>query len=183
MFKDTFMRLVKVSLANTGGTQYLSKNPPHTGRVRTLVEMFPNAKFIYLKRNPYTVFESTRSFFTNTIKPLQLQDISQEQIVGNIVEAYNRLYNRYEADKHLIPEGNLVEIKFEDFEHNAFDLTKEIYQKLQLKGFDESEAAIRAYLDKKKGYKKNKYQYKEETVKIVEQNWRRALDEWGYTLE
>ena len=29
--------------------------------------MFPNAKFIYLMRNPYTVFESTRSFFTNTI--------------------------------------------------------------------------------------------------------------------
>ena len=75
MFKDTFLRLVKVSLANTGGTQYLSKNPPHTGRVRTLLEMFPNAKFIYLKRNPYTVFESTRSFFTNTIKPQQLHDI------------------------------------------------------------------------------------------------------------
>ena len=58
--------------------------------MRTLLEMFPNAKFIYLKRNPYTVFESTRSFFTNTIKPLQLQDISQEQIVDNIVEAYMR---------------------------------------------------------------------------------------------
>jgi len=182
VFKDTFLRLVKVSLANTGGTQYLSKNPPHTGRVRTLLEMFPNAKFIYLKRNPYTVFESTRSFFTNTIKPLQLQDISQEQIVDNIVEAYMRLYNRYEADKLLIPEGNLVEIKFEDFEHNAFDLTKEIYGKLKLQGFNEAEADIRAYLDKKKGYKKNKYQYKEETIQIVEKHWSKALDEWGYTL-
>ena len=72
VFKDTFLRLVKVSLANTGGTQYLSKNPPHTGRVRTLLEMFPNAKFIYLKRNPYTVLESSRSFFTNTISFLRI---------------------------------------------------------------------------------------------------------------
>ena len=32
-----------------------------TGRVKELVKMFPNAKFIYLMRNPYTVFESTRS--------------------------------------------------------------------------------------------------------------------------
>ena len=103
--------------------------------------------------------------------------------MANIVEAYKRLYDRYEADKHLIPEGNLVEVKFEDFEHNAFDLTKEIYQKLQLKGFAEAEADIRKYLDKKKGYKKNKYQYKEETVKIVEQNWGKALEEWGYSLE
>lgn len=182
VFKEVFMRLVKVSLANTGGTQYLSKNPPHTGRVRTLVEMFPNAKFIYLKRNPYTVFESTRSFFTNTIKPLKLQDISDEQIVANIVEAYKRLYDRYEADKVCIPEGNLVEIKFEDFEKNSFDLTKDIYQRLNLKGFDEAEANIKKYLDKKKGYKKNKYQYAESTVKIVEENWNKALEEWDYHL-
>lgn len=182
VFKEVFMRLVKVSLANTGGTQYLSKNPPHTGRVRTLVEMFPNAKFIYLKRNPYTVFESTRSFFTNTIKPLKLQDISDEQIVANIVEAYKRLYDRYEADKVCIPEGNLVEIKFEDFEKDAFDLTKDIYQRLNLKGFDEAEADIKKYLDKKKGYKKNKYQYAESTVKIVEENWNKALEEWDYHL-
>ena len=182
VFKEVFMRLVKVSLANTGGTQYLSKNPPHTGRVRTLVEMFPNAKFIYLKRNPYTVFESTRSFFTNTIKPLKLQDVSDEQIVANIVEAYKRLYDRYEADKVCIPEGNLVEIKFEDFEKNAFDLTKDIYQRLNLKGFDEAEADIKKYLDKKKGYKKNKYQYAESTVKIVEENWNKALEEWDYHL-
>ena len=182
VFMDTFDRLVKVSLANTGGTQYLSKNPPHTGRVRTLVEMYPNAKFIYLKRNPYTVFESTRSFFTNTIQPLMLQKISNEQIVDNILEAYMRLYHRYEADKACIPEGNLVEIKFEDFEKNAFDLTKDIYSRLQLPGFDAAEADIKAYLDKKKGYKKNKYQYKDETVKLVEEHWSEVLNDWGYTL-
>ena len=62
VFKETFLKLVKISLWNTHGSQFLSKNPPHTGRVKTLLEMFPNAKFIYLKRNPYTVFESTRRF-------------------------------------------------------------------------------------------------------------------------
>ena len=95
------MRLVKVSLWNTNGTQYLSKNPPHTGRVKTLLEMFPNAKFIYLKRNPYTVFESTRSFFTNTIQPLRLQDITNEQIEANFIEVYRRLFYKYEEEKHL----------------------------------------------------------------------------------
>ena len=59
VFEETFTRLIKISLWNTHGTQFLSKNPPHTGRVKELVKMFPNAKFIYLMRNPYTVFEST----------------------------------------------------------------------------------------------------------------------------
>ena len=144
--------------------------------------MFPNAKFIYLIRNPYTVFESTRSFFTNTIQPLKLQDISNEQLQENILSVYAKLYHKYEADKKFIPEGNLVEVRFEDYETNAFDLTQEIYQKLSLPGFDEARADIEAYVNKKKGYKKNKYQYKSETVELVEKNWSFALDQWGYKL-
>lgn len=183
VFKETFLRLVKVSLWNTGGTQYLSKNPPHTGRVRTLLEMFPNAKFIYLKRNPYTVFESTRSFFTNTIKPLMLQPITEEQLVSNFVEVYCRLFHTFESEKHLIPAGNLVEVKFEDFESDAYALTESIYRQLGLPGFEESKGAIRAYLDKKKGYRKNRYSYAPETVQTVEAHWGMALKAWDYELQ
>lgn len=182
-FKDIFLKLVKISLANTGGTQYLSKNPPHTGRIRTLLEMFPNAKFIYLKRNPYTVFESTRNFFTHTIQPLMLQPISEAELIANYVEAYRRLFYKYEEEKHLIPEGNLVEVKFEDFEHDAFGMTEDIYHRLDLPNFEASRPAIEAYLGKKKGYKKNKYKYEPETVRMVEDNWKMALDAWGYSLE
>ena len=57
LFKTTFLKLIKISLWNTKGEQFLSKNPPHTGHIRQILEMFPNAKFIYLVRNPYTVFE------------------------------------------------------------------------------------------------------------------------------
>ena len=182
VFKETFLKLIKISLWNTKGSQFLSKNPPHTGRVKTLVEMFPNAKFIYLKRNPYTVFESTRSFFTNTIQPLRLQDISNEQIESNFIEVYRRLFYKYEEQKYLIPEGNLVEVKFEDFEQDAFAMTEDIYKKLNLPGFEESKAEIEKYLGKKKGYKKNQYKYDDRTVRLVEENWGMALKEWGYSL-
>ncbi len=182
IFMDTFHHLVKVCLWNTNGTQFLSKNPPHTGRIRTLLEMYPNAKFIYLKRNPYTVFESTRSFFTHTIRPLQLQHISPEQLEANIVEVYRRLYYKYEEEKHLVPQGNLIEIRFEDFEADAFAMTRNIYEQLRLPGFDEARKSIEKYLEKKKDYKKNRYEYEDRTVKIVEENWDMALKDWGYNL-
>ncbi len=181
VFKDTFLKLIKISLWNTKGVQFLSKNPPHTGRIGTLLEMFPNAKFLYLKRNPYTVFESTRSFFTNTIQPLMLQDITNEEIEANVIEIFKRLYYKYEEDKHLIPEKNLLEIKFEDFEADAFALTEDIYKRLDLPGFDQAKADIKKYLGKKKGYKKNKYTYDDRTLKIVDENWDMALKGWNYT--
>ena len=102
VFEEVFTKLIKISLWNTHGTQFLSKNPPHTGRVRELVKMFPNAKFIYLMRNPYTVFESTRSFFTNTIQPLKLQEIYGKQLslksVGIELEPADKSFaEQYEA--------------------------------------------------------------------------------------
>ena len=124
--------------------------------------MFPNAKFIYLMRNPYTVFESTRNFFTNTIQPLKLEDISPEALEQNVLSIYAKLYHKYEADKQFIPEGNLMEVKFEDFEADAM--------------------AISQYIGGKKGYKKNKYKYDDRTVRLVEENWKFALDQWGYSI-
>ena len=79
-------------------------------------------------RNPYTVFESTRSFFTNTIQPLKLQDISNDEIEKNILSIYAKLYHKYEADKSCIPAGNLMEVKFEDFEADAMGMTEQIYR-------------------------------------------------------
>lgn len=179
-FEEVFVKLIKISLWNTGGTQFLSKNPPHTGRVRELVKMFPQAKFIYLVRNPYTVFESTRSFFTNTIKPLMLEDISPAELEANILDIYARLYHKYEADKSCIPEGNLIEVRFEDFEADALGMAEKIYRTLSLPGWDEARPAMEAYVGSKKGYKKNKYKYDDRTVELVERHWKFALDDWGY---
>ena len=182
VWEETFRKLIKISLWNTGGEQFLSKNPPHTGRVKELVKMFPNAKFIYLMRNPYTVFESTRSFFTNTIQPLKLEEFSDEAIEENILITYRKLHDQYEADKHLIPEGNLIEVKFEDFEADALGMTEKIYRTLSLPGWENAKTAIAQYVGSKKGYKKNKYQYAERTKQLVEENWGDVLDQWGYKL-
>ena len=180
VFKDVFMKIVKISMWNTGGTQYLSKNPPHTGHVKALVEMFPNAKFIYLMRNPYTVFESTRSYFTQTIAPLKLQDVNDDTIEDNAIKVYPRLYQAYQEQKKFIPKGNLYEVRFEEFERDAYATTKDIYEKLQLPGWNEAEPRIKAYIESRRGYKKNCYEYKPRTIDLVNKNWGQAIDDWGY---
>lgn len=179
-YKQALLKIVKISLWNTGGTQYLSKNPPHTGHVKALVELFPNAKFIYLMRNPYTVFESTRSFFTQTIAPLKLQDVSDDEIEENAIRVYPRLYRAYQDQKRFIPAGHLYEVRFEDFERDAYAVTRDIYEQLALPGWDEAEPAIRRYIDSKRGYKKNQYDYKPRTIQLVNEHWGQAIDEWGY---
>ena len=182
LFEAEFIKLIKISLWNTGGNQFLSKNPPHTGRIKEILKMFPNAKFIYLMRNPYAVFRSTVSFFTATIQPLKLQDISAAEIEERVLSIYTQLYRSYEESKHLIPQGNLIEIKFEDFESDAYAMTEKIYKSLQIPGWDNAKDDIRAYLEKKKSYQKNTSSYDEHTKQQVQKHWRYAMEQWGYDI-
>jgi hypothetical protein len=39
------------------------KSPPHTGRIRLLLELFPGARFVHIHRDPYVVFQSSRRTF------------------------------------------------------------------------------------------------------------------------
>ena len=116
------------------------------------------------------------------MRSLQVQRISKEELERNILDVYNMMYEKYEAEKHLIPKGNLFEMKFEDFEKDAFAMTERIYAQLQLPGFEKAKMAIEQYVNSKKGYRKNEYAYKPETVKLVNENWARAIEQWGYDL-
>ena len=57
------------------------------------------------------------------------------------------------------------------------------YRTLHIPGFDEARTAIEQYVGAKKGYKKNKYKYAEETVRLVEEHWSDAIRQWDYHLD
>ena len=142
-------------------------------------------------RNPYTVFESTRSFYLNTIKPLQFNTISDEEMEQNILRNYMELYHAYKEQKEgLLSESSpqsegvrgklLYEVRFEDIERDAFAITEDIYQKLDIPGWEEAKPAIEKYILSKKGYKKNQYRYDPRTIQLVNEHWGEVLDEWSY---
>lgn len=179
-FMQALDKLIRISLHVTGKKRFLSKNPPHTGRIRMLLEMYPDAKFIYLVRNPYAVFESTRSFFRNTLAPIRLQTISDEELKREILLNYRALYEHYEADKILIPEGHLAEVRFEEFEAHPLETAEALYRKLSLGDFGRVRPAMERYLEGQRGFRKKTYHLDLKTRQAVEQYWGDALRQWDY---
>ena len=88
---------------------------------------------------------------------------------------------KYEADKASIPAGNLIEVKFEDFEADAWNDGAHLRCAVHT-GFADARTAIEQYVGGKKGYKKNKYKYDDRTVQLVQDNWGFALKQWNYEL-
>ncbi|GGG58131.1 sulfotransferase family protein [Bizionia arctica] len=181
-WKNEYKLLIKKAIKNTNKERFLSKNPPNTGRVKELLQMFPNARFIHIHRNPVEVFLSTQNFFNKMMPHLQLQNISKEVVDNHIVQVYKDLMSDYLEQRDLIPKNHLVEIKFDEFEINPIDEVKRIYSDLGINGYQEALPNIEAYLSSMKSYKKNTHTIKESQMNVLKNEWRFSMEEWNYVI-
>lgn len=181
-WKRDYLELVKKALLNTGKGRFLSKNPPNTTRIPQLLELFPNAKFIYIYRNPVTVYLSTKKFFGAMMPYLCFEDISEAQLEKNILDIYVQMHQKYEQDKQLVPSGNLIEVSFEALEQSTLPVLENIYQSLSLPGFETAQAHFEQYAGKQKAYKKNRHAISQRELDAVSSRWGFEIVHRGYKI-
>lgn len=181
-WEKNYKLLIKKSLRNTGRTRFLSKNPSNTARIKTLLKMFPNAKFIFIHRNPVEVFLSTTHFFNIMMPYLELQKTSDKEREELVLKAYPDLMKDYLNDKGLIPSRNLIEVAFEDLEKKPLDLIHEIYNELDIPGFENAHDQFSKYLLSMKSYAKNRHQISRDKLEKVMNEWQFAMEIWNYTI-
>jgi len=175
-----YLEILRKATLNTDGKRLILKNCAHTGRIRALLELFPDAKFIHMCRNPYYLFLSTRRLWQVVLSKSQLQDITPAEIDRLILQFYTRLMQQYLAERVLIPAENLLDVRFEDMEANPLGEVRRIYEALGLPGFADAELAFRAYLASVTDYTKNDHQLTAEVIDLVNRHWSFAFDAWGY---
>ncbi len=181
-WKKDYRLLIAKALKNTGGDRFLSKNPSNTARIKVLLEMFPNARFIHIHRNPVEVYLSTRNFFDKMLPHLQLQSIEASVLKDDIFELYKNLMKDYLMQRDLIPKGQLAEVPFETLESDPKVCIRNIYKDLHLSGHDISQPYFEAYLNKMKSYQKNKHHITEAVMQRIQNEWGFAMKEWGYGI-
>lgn len=181
--KDYLLVLKNISYYN-GGKRLVLKNPHNTSRVKELLELFPDAKFVFIHRNPYDVFASTRHLIFRAVRIQFLEFVSHEQIEDMIMYFFERTMKKYIAEKNLIPKGNLVEVSFDEMETNSSSQISRMYQELSLPNFDKAQPFIQEYINSVKNYKKNNFRnISPETQRRINKDWAFAFKEWGYPVE
>ena len=179
-WKSIYHHFLKKVTFSSNGKRLLLKNPANTGRIPTLLELFPDAKFIHVYRNPYVVYSSTMHWLDKELAPTALQDVDEEMVREHALRNYEKLMLRYEEDKVLIPEGNLVEVRFEDFVADPLGEVTRIYETLGLVLGPEAQQQMQQYLLTVKGYKKNTYRLDRRTRRELARRWGFMIRRWGY---
>jgi len=179
-WKRTFVYFIEKVAMDQGARALLVKNPAHTARVALLRELFPNAKFIHLKRNPYLVFASMKNFYDKLLRALALQRYDEQMVEDVILDTYSRMMHRLLRDSRELPSGSFADVRFENLEARPLQELERVYGELGLEGFDEARPRIRAYLARTADYRKNRYRLPARWVRCVQWHWRPFIDEWGY---
>ena len=157
------------------------KSPPHTARIRVLLEMFPKARFVHIHRNPHRVFQSCRHYFDTATWFTYLQRPDVAGIDDRIIRRYNVLYDAFFEARKLIPHEHFHEVRFEDLERDPMREMRRLYENLRLPGFDTFEPMLRQYVDSLTEYRKNEFRELDPaTRKRISNAWRRSFDEWRY---
>lgn len=180
-WKLFYLYILKKLTLQQKGKQLVLKNQDNTGKVKILLDLFPDAKFIFLYRNPYTLYHSMMKFMRLTIPRFCIQTPPRlEDVEESMMNLYTCMTKKYLQEKDAIPAGNLVQIRYEDFISQPLTQIQTIYHSFHLPGFKEAQPAFEAYVNSQKDLKTDQYVIDESLRPKIEKKWGFAVKEFGY---
>jgi hypothetical protein len=173
--------LKKISLANKQ-KQLVLKSPPNTARVKQLLAFFPQAKFIFIHRNPYHVYASNKKFWQVLQKVYALQGTKSVNVNTLILDTYSLMMKRYFEERDSIPLGQLAELAYDDFVQQPVNSLKKIYSELHLDDFNYCEEKMKLFTGRQKQFVPLKHELNKAETKMVSEKLESFISRWNYQL-
>jgi hypothetical protein len=181
-WKSSFLTfLKKVTLRRPG--RLVLKSPTHTSRIPLLLEMFPDARFIHIVRNPYDVFSSTMHLQRVLFEENSFTGAVPDDLEERVLSTYTNLYQAYHLYRVKIPAGQRYELRFEDLVDDPAGRLTSIYTHFALRGADEISARLADHIPTHREYRRNVYHLTEEQARKVADRWQPAFNRYAYALE
>jgi hypothetical protein len=170
----------RVAMVRSG--RIVLKSPTHTARVRTILEVFPDARFVHIVRDPLVLFPSTVRLWRTLCETQGLQEIREDLpwIERHVLDTFVLMYERFEQDRGLVPAGRLVDLRYEDLIADPVGQMRGVYAGLNLGRFTEVEPALLRHTLKSRDYRTNKYSLPTAVADRVRGRWAPYFQRYGY---
>ena len=156
------------------------KSPPHTARIQTLLELFPDARFVHIVRDPYALFGSTVKLWKTLYKFQALQDPNYRQLDEYVFSCFVEMYEKLDRDRSLVDPRRFFEVRYEDLVRDPIEQMRSLYDHLELGEFDNALPKLRAYFADRRDYKTGSYQIDDELREQIDRRWGPYMRKYGY---
>ncbi len=181
-WKRTFVTFLK-HLTFLQPKRLVLKSPTHTMRIPLLLELFPEARFVHIVRNPLVVYPSTLHLWRSLFRTQALQAAREEGLEEFVLRTFERMDARFEATRAMIPPGQLCELRYEDLVADPMRQIGMIYEQLGLGAFERVRPRVERYLKEHAGYATNRYTLPTEMREQVMRRWGAYMQRYGYAEE
>jgi hypothetical protein len=179
-WKRTFVRFLR-HLSFKDPRRLVLKSPTHSCRIPTLLELFPDARFVHIVRDPHVVFPSTVNLWKTLYQTHGLQRPTFAGLDEYVFSTFTHLYDRLEEGRRLIPPGRFHELRYEDLIADPAGEMRRLYDQLGLGGFDAVRPRIERYLAEHAGYRTNRYpRLSPELRAEIGHRWGLVIRRYGY---
>lgn len=157
------------------------KSPPHTGRVQTLTELFPDARFIHITRHPETLFASTRRLWPLLDAAQALQLPRNEHLDEYVFAAFERMYRGFESQRRALASNRICDVRYEDLVRDPVPEMRRIYDRLELGDFETMQPKLEAFVATQRDYQATRHEELEPEIKAeIRRRWGAYASKYGY---
>ncbi len=161
-----------------GADRIVIKNPVYTARISRLQGIWPESRFIHIRRCPYEVFVSTRHYYRTLLPQVALQPYDHIDIDQVVLTTFSRLMAAYEEQRRQLAADQIIEVSYERLRRAPLEVLAEIHDQLALPGWDAARPRIAAYLETVSGYRTNRYEISGADRARVDAHWADAIARW-----
>ncbi|MBE0478831.1 sulfotransferase [Candidatus Aerophobetes bacterium] len=172
--------LKRITFARPG--RIILKSPVHTFRIKVLLKLFPQARFVHIVRDPYVVFPSTLHMWRRMFQAFSLQSSCSVELEDYVFKMFNHLYESFEETRKLIPSLQIYQVRYEDLVKDTMGEMQKLYSSLGLGSFEPVLPAVKDYLAKAASYKKNIYELPQNMRAEISRRWGKIIKRYGYPL-
>jgi hypothetical protein len=176
----TFLKKLTLKFARP----LILKSPPNTSRIKLILDMFPDARFVHIHRDPYVVYQSTRHLQIKSWEYCAMQPLDVSLIHDQVIRQYRIVMDAFFEERRLIPPQRFCEVSYDDLEQDPVGVIRGVYERLDLPVFSAVEPDLHDYVKSLSDYKKNTHaEIPAEVRDEISSVWRRSFDEWNYPIQ
>lgn len=182
VWKQELVFLIKKISIASQNKQLVLKSPPQTARIKLLLSLYPNAKFIFIHRDPYEVYLSNKQFWKVTQSIYAIGGTGSIDVNSIILDTYSEIMQRYLNEREMVPEGQLVEIPYADLLEKPMESMQKIYEAIRLDDFKYCENKMRSFVESQKTYVRLQHELPVGERKMVTEKLEPFIRHWNYPV-
>jgi len=181
-WEQCFLRFLK-QLTVRNPKRIVLKSPTHTYRLKALLDLFPNALFVHIVRNPYVVFPSTVRMWQSLYLDQGLQNPKFEGLEDYVFDNFLHMYDKLEETRSLVDASRFYELRYEDLVKDPIKQVGAIYEHLELGDFAQVLPKLKQYMANTADYKTNRYELSPKLHDTITQRWGHVIRRYGYACD